>query len=855
MQRLYLNNIEIDLGPKKIAQTYQINDLAELKDRNLHYTQKFKIPASPMNMKAMQYLGVIGSKSRKPYEKIPAKYIYNGVEVMPTGWAKVSESNEGGFDVNIYDGNASLYEELKGRRMNQLDYSDLNHALNGTTHLESLDHTSGYIYALGFFGFSNVVGVVNSERQVASIYKHTLFDKILTEAGFTYSGNIFSDPEFLREVVCPTKGYDVVGEETTEASKGTASSNTISKNEYALKDPEYETVQFTQTDNSLIDISVQTGDTIRFDVAGLYRVNYSIDWSLVTGDARVLLQLNGSLASSYFQMTAGSGIETGSFYIQAEIGDQTSWFVDSHAWPGAANKFEIEFTAQVDTSYTLVTGGLIVKFEDIMPESSQIDFIKDIMQQYGLIFQANKNTNHYNFMMMEDLLNDRSNAEDWSSKMIDNGSEVYVIGSYAQDNWMLYKYTDQEVIDTSFDGNLEADHLNLKDEKTLFTSIYTISEKAQTRNTYPIYGIDLWEEKVEQEGTVINNKEVAFRSFKLDYRNEAVTFQFGDIVGTYSRASNMPFLSLDNMSYEYYITIYYAAMKRVLDAQKKRKVQMFIKPNDIYQLDFLRLKYIKQLGQYYYLNKVVNFIDSNQTKVELIQANELTVNQPPSQLGSNSYTINHGNSKVLYLSDFMNTDPIYTDPEFDQPETIRILSGFGDDIIMKNNGIEITDLTPIEVSSMMITIEDDGTDPLAHSNDFTFTIQSFNNENFSDEIGTISVSVNAEVNRAPTADAGSNQTLVYDSSSGPQNEIVNPNGSGSSDPNGDILTYLWSADQLPASVVLSNATSETCTLTGTGLTGIESGFVITMTLRVEDPSGLSDTDTMIVQIIDLDNIP
>lgn len=854
MQRLFLSNIEIDLGQKKISQTYQINDLAELKDRNLHFTNRFNVPASPTNMKAMQYLGVIGSKSRKPYERIPAKYEYDGIELMPTGFARVTKANEGGFDINIYDGNASLYETLKGRRMNELDYEDLNHALNGTIHLASMDHTSGYIYALGDFGVSTVTGIINSERQVAALYKHTLFEKIMTEAGFTYEGSIFSNIEFLREVVIPTKGYDVVGEETTEAAKGSSASNTISKNEYALKDPEYEEEQFTQTGSGLVGISVQSGDIIQFDVAGLYRVNFTLDWSLATGDCNVRARFNGSYGSG-FNMPIGSGTELFEMYIQAEVGDEVVMEAVHHAWPGAANKFEIEFTAQVDATYTLVTGGLIVKFEDIMPDSSQIDFIKDVMQQYGLIFQANKNTNHYVFMMMEDLLNDRSNAENWSDKLINNGDESYSIGSYAQNNRMLYKYTDQEVIDASFDGNMTADHANLKEEKTLFASHYTISEKTQTRNGEPIYGVWLWELKEEQEGDVINNKEVPFRSFKINLVDTVVTYKFGDIVGNYSRNTDVPFLSLENMGYGFYIITYYNAFQRILDDQKKRTVKMFLKTADIYNLDFLRLKYIKQLGQYFYLNKVRNFTESKQTKVELIQANELTVNQPPSQLGLTTKTMNHNGWGRLYLSDFINTDPIYTDPEFDQPETIRITSGYGAEVIMKVNGVEVTNLTPFDVDGMYIEVEDQGTDPLAHSVDFDFTIQSFNNPNFSSQSGTITININAEQNLRPIADAGSNTSMPYDSSGGPQDEVLSISGAGSSDPNNDALTYLWEADQLLPSITLSNATSETCTLTGIGLTEIESGFVITMTLTVKDPSLLSDSDTMLVTLIDLDNPP
>lgn len=853
MQQLFLDGKEVELNPKKISQTYQINDLAEIKDRQLHYTNRFNIPPTPGNMKVMQYLGVIGSKSRKPYIKIPAKYIYNGIELMSSGWAKVVESDETGFDINIYDGNASLYEVLKGRRMNDLDYNDLNHALNGTTHLESLDHTSGYIYALMDSGFATVSGLVNSERQVAALFKHTLWEKIFTEAGFTYSGDIFSDPIFLKEVVCPTKGYDVVGEETSETAKGSTSSNTIAKNEYLLQDPEYEEEQFDLTGSGLTGLSVQSGNILQFDVAGLYRVKVTLNYTLTTGEAFLQLKLNGTSGGGIIMDIGGATFEEAEFYIQAEAGDQIEYWIQSHAIPGAPAKFEIEFTSDVDATYTLVTGGLIIKFEDIMPDSSQIDFIKDVMRTYGLIFQATKNTNHYNFITMEELVNDRSNAEDWTRKLISRGIERYVIGSYAQNNHLLYKYNSDEVQDISFDGNITADHENLKDDKTMFTSLYTISEKTQTRNTIPIYQVPLWIEKVEQEGTVVNNLETQFRSFNLKYIDEAVTFKFGDVIGNYSRASNMPFLSLENIGYPFYIVNYYPGFKRILDDQKKRIVSMLLKPNDIYHLDFLRLKYFKTLGQYFYLNKVSNFTDAKQTKVELIQVNELTVNQPPNQLGSTLITMNHGGSGRLYLSHFTDTDPIYNDPEFDQPETIKFTAGWNSNLLIKNNGVAITDDTPFEVANMNLTIEDQENTSLEYTADFDFTIQSFNNPNFSSQSGRISITINEEVNLAPTADAGFNTSMPYDSVTNPEG-TASLIGMGSSDPNDDVLIYLWTTSALPSGVTLSNENTATALLTGTGLIASQHLTTITCTLRVTDPFGLWDEDTMIVQLVDLASV-
>ena len=57
----------------------------------------------------------------------------------------------------------------------------------------------------------------------------------------------------------------------------------------------------------------------------------------------------------------------------------------------------------------------------------------------------------------------------------------------------------------------------------------------------------------------------------------------------------------------------------MLQTYKAVTVMMNLSVLDYYSLDFFKLIYIKQLGQYYYMNKVSGFKEGRLTKVELIQ--------------------------------------------------------------------------------------------------------------------------------------------------------------------------------------------------------------------------------------------
>lgn len=88
-------------------------------------------------------------------------------------------------------------------------------------------------------------------------------------------------------------------------------------------------------------------------------------------------------------------------------------------------------------------------------------------------------------------------------------------------------------------------------------------------------------------------------------------------------------------------------------------------------------------------------------------------------------------------------------------------------------------------------------------------------------------------NRAPTANAGQDQTVQ-------PGALVTLDGSASSDPDGDPLTYFWRQTG-------GAAVSFTPTLSRTTFTAPGPG-VLTFTLTVTDTGGLADSDAVVVTV-------
>jgi PKD domain/Secretion system C-terminal sorting domain len=106
---------------------------------------------------------------------------------------------------------------------------------------------------------------------------------------------------------------------------------------------------------------------------------------------------------------------------------------------------------------------------------------------------------------------------------------------------------------------------------------------------------------------------------------------------------------------------------------------------------------------------------------------------------------------------------------------------------------------------------------------------------------TMQVTVNAAANIAPTANAGTDQTITLPTST------VNLSGSGT-DPDGTIATYAWTKISGPTTGTITNPAAA-----ATSVTALVAG-VYRFELRVTDNNGATDTDTMQVTVNTAANI-
>jgi hypothetical protein len=198
-------------------------------------------------------------------------------------------------------------------------------------------------------------------------------------------------------------------------------------------------------------------------------------------------------------------------------------------------------------------------------------------------------------------------------------------------------------------------------------------------------------------------------------------------------------------------------------------------------------------------------------------------NQPPTADAGTDQTVNEGDS--VNLDGSGSSDPDGTIDSYSWTQTA---------------GTQVT-LSDASSATPSFTAPDVGAD--GDTLTFELTVTDNDGETATD---TVNVQVNnVVVNQPPTADAGTDQTVN-------EGDSVTLDGSGSSDPDGDTLTYAWT-QTAGTQVTLSDASSATPSFTAPDV-GAD-GDTLTFELTVNDGNGHTATDTVNIVVQNINQAP
>lgn len=647
----------LDLPLDAPAMNYQINSLAELKDRNASYSQRISLPRTTHNEQAFQFSFVVGSDSGVPYMKFPCQLFYEGALISPAGAVlNIVDVSDTSIGVQILGATVDLFDTLNNT--DAKDPGDGMFLLKWYT--DTMGQTERYlsgpekVKVLYFWLYATLQKNPNfppsdmeAIRQVSEMDKfyphlnwYDLVTWIFDRAGYSLETDV--DPVDQAEMFLPCT-YPVLADnpKAPKASGigwiqnppiGTTGVTWKGSPGVTLRDPVAGRLTIDPGPGTFKWMTLwDTTITFKFswsNVSALLKSNVAVKVTHYKNDGTLAVVLSRSWASG----SSGSA----SVDIQMEAGEHilVSGTLAMVTNPGTT--FNMKFPVSITAPPVPETSpgdkpqpGLTYDLLASTGFKSLGDIVKAFVQLFGLTVDVNPGTKVARAYSMREFYNRRSSSgKNWSDKLI-KGKDTkltFQLSSYAQSNEMKLEDNKDNNVTDSYKFSIP--DVNLQPTKLLFQIGFLaglnqrlhdadITNKGHTLANYPIWTVNRSRmENGEMTETTweynVLSKPMVVHVDKSDYMRPKVKVGY---THTQVRLYTAYFRKLN-----YYVPKYYGKLiNNILKRPKILQVQILLDSLDIQSLDLFNPIWLEEHGFWFYVSKINNFQAGKISKVDLIR--------------------------------------------------------------------------------------------------------------------------------------------------------------------------------------------------------------------------------------------
>jgi hypothetical protein len=679
--QLYINDQLVDLSDDSpIALTFQINNLAEVQNQQGNTSNQFKLPLTQRNRQILGFPDDVTLCTNLPYTQYPAKFVQDGLEIIPYAIGELNSIDQDTASITILSGNVDFFDAIDGSIYDMGDstsqwsnygksllWQPYDHAWTLGNAATSQTKTDGWIYPVIDYGnFSeNFTDPVNVNFSRPGFFIKTAIDILAKSAGYKTTGSLLSDPLYPLLIAQFSNGdwehgtdyqnstadpLAVTVATSTDLNYGQADkyADTIPFNTMVSGQPSY---WYTGDQSYRAPASITAAITLVFsvtvtgnptssggDVFGIeVRLKkYNDNGNTVLTSTIIDLGNNPQIISNFPPKATFTATNVKLSVDSIDMAEGEHIYVEYNVIRNKQGTVIIKggATLTITTKKQKVLYGQTVQCERIFPDISQKDLLKDTLQRFGIVCQADNANKTISFNSFHDIVSNIPIAKNWTSKCLDQGKTIsFQLGGYAQVNTMKYK-ADDAVLPLGFaDTTIAVADTTLPATVDLFESQF-----APTLNRPYIGGTIAQIAMIDgASGGTDFSIGVSPRILidqKLDLRKlgKTVTFTDGngnnvvvnDYISTpYFYKPDAPLLTNEygtgSLLFDDLRKKYYPELEKILKQTKKVVRYFLLNPRDILELDLLIPVYLEQDSAYYYINKIDAWRKGQPTKVELVK--------------------------------------------------------------------------------------------------------------------------------------------------------------------------------------------------------------------------------------------
>lgn len=648
----------LDLPLDAPAMNYQINSLAELKDRNASYSQRISLPRTTHNEQAFQFSFVVGSGSCVPYMKFPCQLFYEGALISPAGAVlNIVDVSDTSIGVQILGAIVDLFDTLNNT--DAKDPGDGMFLLKWYT--DTMGQTERYLSGPGevkvlyFWLYATLqknpnfppfaMEAIRQVRELDKFYPHLNWYDLVTwifdRAGYSLETDV--DPVDRAEMFLPCT-YPVLADNP----KAPRASGIGWIRNFTVGTPAgviwkgSPGVTLSDPVAGRLTIGPKSG-TFSWMTLWDTTITFRISWTNPSAiqKSRVAVEVthyknDGTSAVVLTRSWSTGSSGSASVDIQMEAGEHILVSGTLAVITNPNSSFDMRFPVSITAPPVPETSpgdkpqpGLTYDLLASTGFKSLGDIVKAFVQLFGLTVDVNPVTKVARAYSIQEFYNRRSSSgKNWSDKLI-KGKDTkltFQLSSYAQSNEIKLEDNKDNNVTDSYKFSIP--DVNLQPTKLLFQigflaglnqKLYDAgtTNKTHTLANYPIWTINrgrmengevtetTWEYNVLSKPMVVHID-------KSDFMRPEVS------VGHTLTRVRLYTAYFKNLNY--YVPKYYDKLiNNILKRPKILQVQILLDSLDIQSLDLFNPIWLEEHGFWFYVSKINNFQAGKIPKVDLIR--------------------------------------------------------------------------------------------------------------------------------------------------------------------------------------------------------------------------------------------